>query len=271
MSPRIALIGFGEVGQIFGSDLVGAGAAHVSAYDVVFDASAGDERKRFAATVGVVAANDVSQAILRADVVISAVTAAEAGAVARLAARDLSPGQIFLDINSASPTTKVAAAKHVSARGAQFVEGAVMAAVPGPRLRVPILGGGSAAVRAASILNPLGMNITPVSDEIGRASAMKLCRSIMIKGIEALMIDCAGAASRWNVEREVFASLAETFPSIDWADLSGKMAERVRKHGVRRAAEMREAAQMLGELGLEPALASAIAEAQEAFAKGAKS
>jgi len=92
---------------------------------------------------------------------------------------------------------------------------------------------------------------------------MKLCRSIMIKGIEALIIDCAVAASKWGVESEVFTSLAETFPATDFSLLAQTMAERVRKHGIRRAAEMREAAGMLEDLGLNSALARAVADAHE--------
>jgi len=99
---------------------------------------------------------------------------------------------------------------------------------------------------------------------------MKLCRSIMIKGIEALIIDCAIAASKWGVESEVFASLAETFPATDFNLLAQTMAERVRKHGVRRAAEMREAAGMLEDLGLNGSLARAVSDAHERAA-GAQS
>jgi len=142
----------------------------------------------------------------------------------------------------------------------------VMAPVAGPGLKVPILAGGPAAAEAAEFLNRLGMNVTAVTTEPGRASAMKLCRSIMIKGIEALIIDCAAASKSWNVEREVFDSLAASFPSIDWPALATTMAARVRRHGVRRAAEMREAAQMLEDLGRDPSLSLAVADRHERYA-----
>ncbi|MGA8990127.1 MAG: DUF1932 domain-containing protein, partial [Rhodoplanes sp.] len=108
-----------------------------------------------------------------------------------------------------------------------------------------------------------GMAIRPVATEIGRASATKLCRSIMIKGIEALILDCARACKLTGVEADVFASLAETFPGIDWRKLAEHMAGRVREHGIRRAAEMREAADMLTDLGIDPTLCRAVADAQE--------
>ncbi len=115
------------------------------------------------------------------------------------------------------------------------------------------------------------MKVRAVSQTHGRASAMKLCRSIMIKGIEALIIDCARSAKAWDVEAEVFGSLQDTFPGVDFARLAELMAGRVRQHGVRRAAEMREAADMVADLGFNDALVRAVAEAQERGAQKAGS
>jgi 3-hydroxyisobutyrate dehydrogenase-like beta-hydroxyacid dehydrogenase len=260
----LALIGYGEVGQIFAQEFRARGVNDISVYDIVFDqASTGRDRVNRAREAHVRPASGAADAARGADIVISAVTADAAASVAMQAAEYLRAGQIFFDINSASPATKCASARHVEATGAHFVEGAVMAPVPGHGIRVPILAGGTHAETAAQMLNALGMNVRPVSSEPGRASAMKLCRSIMIKGIEALIIDCAVAASRWDVESEVFASLADTFPATDFRILARTMAERVRKHGIRRAAEMREAAGMLEDLGLTGSLARAVADAHE--------
>ena len=266
MGTRIAVIGYGEVGRIFTADLLAAGAERVATFDILFRGADGERLRGVARTAGVLAADSAEEACRDADVVISAVTASSAEDVAVGLAPALRPGQMLLDVNSASPSTKARSAERVVAAGASFVEGAVMASVPGPRLRVPILGGGPDAEKAAALLNPLGMNITPVSTEVGRASATKLCRSIIIKGLEALLIDCATAGERWGVADDVFASLSATFPSVDWKQLSVDMPTRVRAHGIRRAAEMREAAQMLEELGLSPDLALAVADRQQANA-----
>ena len=137
-----------------------------------------------------------------------------------------------------------------------------MAPVLKPGLKVAILAGGPQAQAVSEALNGLGMNLTPVSEVYGRASAMKLCRSIVIKGLEALMVDCAAACEAWDVKDPVFASLIATFPSIVFHALAADMRERVATHGVRRSAEMREAAEMLGVAGLHPGLAQAIADAQ---------
>jgi 3-hydroxyisobutyrate dehydrogenase-like beta-hydroxyacid dehydrogenase len=260
----LALIGYGEVGQIFAQEFRAQGVHDIAVYDIVFDlAPTGRDRVRLARDAHVRPAVSAGDAARGADIIISAVTADAAAMVAVQAAEYLQAGQIFFDINSASPATKCAAARHVEAAAAHFVEGAVMAPVPGRGIRVPILAGGPHAETAAQILNAMGMNVRPVSTEPGRASAMKLCRSIMIKGIEALIIDCAVAASKWQIESEVFDSLAETFPAIDFGLLARTMAERVHKHGIRRAAEMREAAGMLEDLGLDGSLARAVACAHE--------
>lgn len=266
MGPRIAIIGFGEVGQIFAPALLAGGAAAVAVWDILFGTPAAEARIAQARARGVRVAGSAAEAAAGADVVISAVTADQALAVAREAAGFLAPGQILLDINSAAPDTKIAAARAVAAAGAAFVEGAVMATVPGPGLAVPILGGGPMAARAAALLNPLGMAITPVSEEIGRASATKLCRSIVVKGLEAILVQCRAASARWGVEAEVFASLAASHPGIDWAELARHAEGRVRQHGRRRSAEMREAAEMLAALGMDDGLCRAIAAVQAARA-----
>lgn len=264
---RIAFIGFGEVGQTFARDLLRRDDVRIAAYDILLGRPAGERLRMRAEALGVALAAAPEAAAQDAGVVISAVTASEAEAVAKAAGGYLRPGQIFLDVNSAAPDTKRRAAAHVQAAGADYVEGAVMAPVLKPGLAVPILAGGPRAAETAALMNRLGMTMTAVATEHGRASAMKLCRSIVIKGLEALMVDCAAACERWDVKDPVFQSLAGTFPSIDWPTLADTMRERVETHGLRRAAEMREAADMLAGLGLDPGLAAAVADAQQRGAK----
>lgn len=268
----IAFIGFGEVGKTFARGFLSAPGCRVTAFDILFDdPDRGATKIAETEALGVEAAASAPKACANASVVISAVTAAVAGEVAAQAAAYLRPGQIFFDVNSASPATKTKAAQAVAVSGARYVEGAVMAPVLKPGLKVPILAGGEGAKDLAALLNALGMSIDPVTTEPGRASAMKLCRSIVIKGMEAILCDCAAAAKHWNVEAEVFASLGATFPSIDWAALAETMGERVRTHGIRRAAEMREAAAMLADLGLDPVLSEATAQRHERIATEARS
>jgi len=261
MSQRIAFIGYGEVGQLFAREFA-AKAAAVAVYDVkpdaAFAATAARDNVRLAATP--------AEAVEAADIVISAVTADQAVAAARSAAPALRPGPIYVDLNSVSPRTKRAVAAELR-QGVDFVEFAVMSPVAGKGIASPILAGGPRAAEVAERLNPLGMKIDPVSDEIGVASATKLCRSIVIKGLEAIMVDLNLAAERAGVMPAVLASLTASYPGMDWAEVARTMPPRVSRHGVRRAAEMREAARMLEELGLDGAFSEAIAARHEAYAR----
>lgn len=263
----IAFIGFGEVGQTFSRGLLANEGVAVRAYDLLFGGEAGGRLEAAARELGVACAPSAREACAAATFIFSAVTADRAEAVAKEAAGWLKPGQFFVDVNSAAPATKQRAAQAVTASGADYVEAAVMAPVLKPGLRVAILAGGPRAQAASDALNRLGMNLTPASELYGRASAIKLCRSIVIKGLEALMVDCAAACEAWDVKDPVFASLGATFPSIDFHALAADMRARVAIHGVRRAAEMREAAEMLAAAGLEPGLAIAVADAQQRGAR----
>jgi len=261
---RIAIIGFGEVGGIFGNDFAQTGFA-VSAFDILLASKRHRQQMLTKAQTWGVKAEDSLQRCLRdADLVISSVTASSAVDVARQARPILRPGQIFLDINSVSPEAKRAVARYVAPSKAHFVEGAVMAAVPGQRLKVPMLLGGAYAAETAERLRSAGMNVTALSPQIGVASAVKMCRSLMIKGMEALAVECLFAARRYGSEDRVLESLAATYPGMGWENLlPDYLISRVAEHGQRRAAELREVAQALGEVGVEPKMALAAAQRQE--------
>ena len=268
---RVAIIGFGEVGGIFGSDFVAQGI-EVSVFDILL----ASERHRAqmqakAQNYGVKAEDNLRDCLHKADLVISAVTASSALDVAWAAAPMLTGGQIFLDINSVSPETKRKASGFIESTsgsgGGRFVEAAVMAAVPGKRLKVPMLLGGMHAVTASELLQMLGMDTRAVSDQIGIASAVKMCRSVLIKGLEALAVECLFAARQYGAEDAVLESLAATYPGMGWRDrLPDYLISRVAEHGRRRAAELREVAQTLQEVVVEPTMTIAAAQCQEQLA-----
>ena len=126
-----------------------------------------------------------------------------------------------------------------------------------------LLGGGIAG-EAAPLLQSIGLNATAVSERVGVASAIKMCRSIVIKGLEALAVESLFAARRYGAEEEVLKSLAATFPEIGWhKELPDYLVSRVAQHGRRRAAEMRDVAETLKDVGLDPMMALATAERQD--------
>jgi len=263
---RLALVGFGEVGAIFGRDLAKQGI-DVSVYDILFHSPESHEAMLAKARdCGVRACESLAECVHNAELVISAVTASSSLDVARDASKTLRAGQVLMDINSVSPGTKRADAAHVERSGAQFVESAVMAPVPPQRLKVQMLLGGRYAAELAPRLNAIGMNATAVSESVGVASAVKMCRSVMIKGIEALAVECLIAARRYGAEDAVLASLDATYPQMGWREkLPDYLVSRVAEHGRRRAEEMREVAQTLRDVGVNPMMAEATANRQDSL------
>ena len=275
-AASVALIGYGEVGRILAEDLRGRGVA-VSACDrKLHDA---DGAAAAAAAVAVVASAaplrahaqqhgvtlhaDAASAVRGASLVVCAVTASQTLAAAQAAVAALGRGSLFLDVNSASPGTKIAAARCVEAGGARYVEGAVMTSVPPYRSQVPLLLGGPFAAAALPLLQALGFGGARVaSAELGVASATKMCRSVMIKGLEAMVIESFTAARHHGVEDALIVSLQETFPGIDWERQGAYFFQRVIEHGRRRSEEVREVAHTVREAGLDPFSASGTADRQ---------
>jgi 3-hydroxyisobutyrate dehydrogenase-like beta-hydroxyacid dehydrogenase len=192
------------------------------------------------------------------DIMMSAVTANQALNAAGQNAPYLTAQHIYADLNSVSPGLKQSIARVIEASGARFAEIAIMAPVPPYGHKVPMLAGGSGAQDFVAALAPFGISAEIVSREVGTAAATKMFRSIIVKGLEALITECVLGASRYNADERVFASLAESFPGLNWKQLADYMVGRVVVHGERRAREMEEVAATLREIDIEPIMAEAI-------------
>lgn len=257
----IGLIGYGEVGRILAEDLAQLDVS-LLAWDIKLDTEAGAPLREHAKANGVSLAGSAAGLAASVDLVVSAVTASQTLAVAQACAPAIKRDAFFLDFNSASPGAKQNAAQLIDAAGGRYVEGAVMTSVPPYRLRVPLLLGGPHAQALSPLLNKLGFASRVASDKLGVASAVKMCRSVMIKGLEAMVIESFTTARAYGVEEAVVASLYETFPGIDWEKQGAYFFQRVIEHGRRRSEEVREVAQTVREAGLEPWSASGTAARQ---------
>jgi len=267
-APSIGLLGFGEVGQRFAADLRAAHARiELATFDLLLhQAAAGDAMRRHAAAQRVELASDAAALAAASTLLISAVTAEQTLAAARaLAARPLAKAWV-VDVNSAAPATKVECAKLVEAAGGRYVEAAVMTSVPPHGIRVPMLLGGAHATQAEKVLRGLGFVPDTVSVELGVASAIKLCRSVVIKGLESLVVESFTAARSLGVEEQVLASLKETYPLFDWEKQGDYLFSRMIQHGRRRAGEMRASAQMIDSTGVTGIMALASAHRQSGMA-----
>ncbi len=260
---RVGLIGYGEVGRIVAEDLRALGLPHVLAWDRKLADGQGAELREHARAHGIATAASAAELAGSCDLLFSAVTASQAVAVASECAASLRAGCWFVDVNSASPGAKTQAAQAVDGAGGRYVEAAVMTSVPPYRSKVPMLLGGAHAHELEPALRALGFAGARFGDaRLGVVSATKMCRSVMIKGLEAMVIESFSAARAYGVEDAVLASLAETFPGIDWERQGAYFFQRVIEHGRRRSEEMREVARTVQEAGLEPWSAAGSAERQ---------
>jgi len=262
MNPRVCLLGFGEVGQTLVADLR-ARVGGLAAWDLKF-ADSTSSPALAAGRLELLAAADPRAAVADADVVISAVTAAQIGEAARSVAKHLKPQAYFFDLNSTSPAAKQAAAAVIDSAGGRFVEATVMSAIAPRRAASPMLLGGPHAVGFLPVAMKLGFTGAQVfSEKLGAASAAKMCRSVVIKGLEALMLESLLTARNFGVEQAVLESLQSTFPAETLRTHGRYMISRALVHGRRRAEEMREVARTVAEAGLVPRMSGACAEWQD--------
>jgi len=250
-TPCVSFIGFGEAGQAIAAGLRDAGIERVVAWDILFPENAGAHLKAAGEAIGARMASSAGDAVREADIIISAVTAASSVDAALSVASHLTKNPYYLDINSVSPGRKQETAKLLNER-ARYVDVAVIAAIYPARHRTPLLLSGPHAEEISPLLHELDMQFSVIGPETGSAAAIKMIRSVMIKGIEALTLECFLAATRAGVLEEVTASLKNNYPTLDWSKIADYNLERMASHGERRAAEMEESAATLRELGLDP-------------------
>jgi 3-hydroxyisobutyrate dehydrogenase-like beta-hydroxyacid dehydrogenase len=250
-TPSVCFIGFGEAGQALAAGLRDAGVNTVAAWDILFPSADGERLREAADRVGVRRGTSVGDAVRDADLIVAAVTAASSRDAAEQAKPYLRSDQYFLDINSVSPGRKQETARAMDGY-ARYVDVAVMAPVHPARHQTPALLAGPHAASLEPILTGLDMRVSIAGPAIGAAAAIKMVRSVMVKGLEALTLECFLAARRAGVEEQIFASLDKSYPGLDWRKQLEYNLERMANHGIRRAHEMEEVADTLRELGIDP-------------------
>ncbi|GAB5461534.1 NAD(P)-dependent oxidoreductase [Hoeflea alexandrii] len=263
----LAIIGFGEAAEAFMSGWRERNDGAISCYDLKIGKPGEREDLQLRGDrLGVRICGSQAEALAGAQAVFSLVTADQALVAAQDCAPHIPAGTVWFDCNSCSPGTKRQAAEVIEAAGGFYVDVAVMAPVHPKRHRTPLLVSGPGAVDAMPVLKALDMQPRHAGDAVGQASAIKMFRSVMIKGFEALTAECLLAARRAGVEAEVLHSLQASDPGIDWAKRSAYNLERMMVHGERRAAEMREVARTVTEQGLPSRMSDAITDWQAQIA-----
>ena len=260
-TPRVSFIGFGEAGQAIASGLREAGIEQIAAWDILFPEAAGAALKAAGDKFGVRLAASAADALAETDMVIAAVTAASSLEAAQSVVPHLKGNPWYLDINSVSPGRKQATAALLEGK-ARYIDVAVVAPIHPLKHKTPLLIAGPQAEEVAPVLTEMEMKLSIVPGPTGQAAAIKMVRSVMIKGMEALALECFLAAQRAGLLEEVTASLKNNYPALDFKQMATYNIERMASHGERRAAEMEESAVTLRELGLEPLMVDATVKRQ---------
>lgn len=261
---KLGFVGFGEAGYHIAKGLRGAGLMAIRAYDIHSETpDRGEKIQLRASETAVALCESNAQLAAECNVLLATVTANQAAEAAEQNAQHLTDKHFYADLNSVSPDLKRSIGQLVEARGARFVEIAIMSPVPPHGHRVPMFLGGAHAQNLVDLLSPFGMNLEVISDQIGAASATKMCRSIIVKGLEALLLECVLGAVPYGADERVFATLEETMPGMNWRKLASYMVGRVIEHGERRARELEEVAATLRAIGVEPVMTEAIVKRQD--------
>lgn len=258
---RAAFIGFSEAGSAFARSAVQHGA-FVSAFDLrSLDAATAGRQTALCARVGVECHDHLASALAGADIVVSTVTAGAALAVAQDAAHAMTADQVFLDLNSVSPATKSEIRDTLRPFGIRFVEGVAMGRVVEDQLP-PVLLSGPFADGILLQLRAMGWPVENAGRAWGTAPAVKLLRSAVVKGMEALLVEAFGGAARVGGTAPLLATLGDWLPGVDWPEFARYHLERVARHGRRRSEELAECAAFLDEIGAASAAVRGAAQTQ---------
>ena len=252
---RWGIIGFGEAGAMFARQIGSRAGRLVRVTDPLLNREPRPEHMRQRlASVKVEIAPDIAGLVTACDVVLSLVTARVAGAVAARAARAGGRG-LFVDFNSLSPAEKAGAAARFAA--GRFVDGAILGSVAGEGPRAPLALAGPRAGDAHTLLDGAGFHSAVVSPAVGGASALKMCRSVFMKGIECLLVETLLAAARYGVTEPVLQSIEGTFNSYGLRPMIKMLVTTHAAHCRRRSDEMRSVSRMLKQLGLPSRMSKA--------------
>lgn len=257
-SIRIGFLGFGEAGSEIAAGLKDEGLQNVVAHDVNWNTPPfGALIRERAQRVGVSLVTSPAELAEAADLVFSLVVSKAALEAAASIAPHLRLGQWYVDFNSISPAAKQKVGEVVEAAGGRFVDVAVTAPVPGNRHKAPMLCAGAHARELAELLRPWNMKLEYVGEKPGQAAAIKMFRSIVVKGFEALLVESLVASYPYGAHETVVKSIQESFSHLNWETIVAHLLPRHAIHAERRAHEMLEVMDCLKEIGMEPIMSEA--------------
>lgn len=256
---RLGLIGFGEIGNCLGAGVRGNGLASVASYDIAaFDGPYSGLIQSRAAAAGVTLVRSPAELAAAADLILGVTPGSASQDSARAIAPHLGARHAFADVASATPKVKQAVAAILADTGATLADASIMG-TPKDGVGMPILASGPAAAAVRDALVPWGMNITAVEGKLGTASGIKILRSVLMKGIEALLAEMLLGARHYGIDAQVLGSAAKSLSSRPFMDIAHGMLTTSVIHATRRAEEVEMAADALRDAGIDPILTAATA------------
>jgi len=256
---RLGLVGYGEIGSTLGSGLRKSGLSDVSSYDkYAFDGPYSELIQSRAKQAGVDLVRSQEELARRAELILGVTPGSASLESATAFAPHLRPSHTFVDVASATPKVKQAVADKLSGSGARIGDASIMG---GPRdgHGMAMLASGPAAQPFHALMVPWGMSVEPVGEAIGTASGIKIMRSVLAKGLEALLVECMLGARRYGIDEVVLASFSKFMARASFADTANLLLTTDAIHAQRRAEEAAMSADALSEIGVEPIMTRATA------------
>jgi 3-hydroxyisobutyrate dehydrogenase-like beta-hydroxyacid dehydrogenase len=255
---RLGLVGYGEIGSTLGKGLREAGLQQIFSYDkYAFNGPYADLIQSRAKEAGVTLVQSNKELADTAELIFSVTPGSASLESADAFAPVLRADHTFLDFASATPKVKYGVAERLANTGASLGDGSIMG-TPKNGYSMHMLSSGPAGQRVVDLLVPWGMSIEYVGEKLGTASGIKILRSVLIKGIEALTDEMLLAARYYGLDEAVLASASKTLtrPFMDTVESltpSGVI------HAKRRTEEIDMATQAVEDAGIEPLMARATA------------
>lgn len=263
---NIGFIGYGEAAFNISLGLGQEGLSGIRATDAMMDHPVmGVQVRDRAGQAGVALVSSAAEVAQWADVLFAAVPSSFTLDVCREVKDCLRPGQLYIDVSASTPATKEAIWDLIGGTGVLFVDAAMLGSLPKDKHRVPITASGNGASKFREVMAPHGMEITLAGEKAGAASAIKLVRSIFMKGIASLMIEMLQAADAYGVSDEVVSSISKSTDGIPFTSHLDRLVTGSALHCTRRAAELKGSIAMLSEAELSPEMTTAAKHRLEAL------
>lgn len=256
---RIGIVGYGEAGQAIAQGLCSSKGTSISVFDIKFNDTEFSKSLRLKAKEqGIIVEEDMKSLIANNDIILSVVTGEVATQVVRDSLPFIKEGMVFVDMSTVSPREKMLMGELIERKGGSFVEVAILGAIASYSFQSPMLVCGKRADQFVNLLANMGFNVTFVSKEIGKASYMKMLRSVFAKGVEALLLEMLAGAKRCDLVEPLMDAIVEHMDGSSFQEIANTWITTNVIHAERRTEEMKHVIETLNELQVRPIMAEAV-------------